>query len=110
MRVLVTGSVGGFVGPWLLRHLGECGDETVELPLSVDIRDVGAVTAALVEAAPEAIYHLAALSSVRQSWDDPVATFSVNALGTLNLCNAAASLTRPPRVLARELVGGLRPC
>jgi GDP-4-dehydro-6-deoxy-D-mannose reductase len=112
VRVLVTGSVGGFVGPWLLRHLSECGDETVELPLEVDIRDAGAVTAALVQTAPEAVYHLAALSSVRQSWDDPVTTFAVNAVGTLNLCNAAASLARPPRVLlvsSSEVYGRVDP-
>jgi len=98
MRALITGSVG-FVGPWLCRHLRECGDEAVELPEQVDIRDLDGLSKAVAEAAPEAIYHLAALSSVRQSWDDPAGTFAVNALGTLNLCGAAAALTRPPRVL-----------
>ena len=39
----------------------------------------------MAEAAPQAVYHLAALSSVSQSWADPAATFSVNAVGTLNL-------------------------
>jgi len=112
VRVLVTGSVGGFVGPWLLRHLAESGDEAFELPLEVDIRDGDAVLEALSKVEPEAVYHLAALSSVRQSWDDPLTTFSVNALGTLNLCNAAASLPRRPRVLlvsSSEVYGRVEP-
>ena len=33
------------------------------------------------------------------SWDDPVGTFTVNAMGTLNLCSAAAKSGRRPRVL-----------
>ncbi|HYA44068.1 MAG TPA: GDP-mannose 4,6-dehydratase [Acidimicrobiales bacterium] len=112
MRVLVTGSVGGFVGPWLSRHLSECGDEVIELPLEVDVRDAGALTARLTAAKPEVVYHLAALSSVRQSWDDPATTFAVNVLGTLNLCNAAARLPQPPRVLvisSSEVYGKVEP-
>lgn len=112
MRVLVTGSIGGFVGPWLLRHLRDEGDEVVELPLAVDIADAGAVAEALDGGAPEAIYHLAAQSNVKRSWEDPVGTFTVNALGTLNLCSAAARLPGKPRVLivsSAEVYGQVAP-
>jgi GDP-4-dehydro-6-deoxy-D-mannose reductase len=111
VRALVTGSVG-FVGPWLLKHLRNSGDEVTELPIDVDIRDARALGAALADAQPEVIYHLAARSSVRLSWDDPLETFAVNAVGTLNLCHAAAALTRPPRVLlvsSSEVYGKVAP-
>lgn len=95
MRALVTGS-NGFVGPWLLAHLQESGDEVLGLTETTDINDPDALHHAMAGFAPDAVYHLAALSSVRQSWDDPVATFTVNALGTLNLCRATTKLARPP--------------
>jgi GDP-4-dehydro-6-deoxy-D-mannose reductase len=66
----------------------------------------------LVAAEPEAVCHLAAQSSVRASWDDPAGTFAINALGTLNLCEAAAKLGRPPRVLlvsSSEVYGPVAP-
>jgi GDP-4-dehydro-6-deoxy-D-mannose reductase len=98
VRALVTGS-NGFVGPWLLAHLIESGDEVLGLTETTDITDPSAVNDVLAVASFDAVYHLAALSSVRLSWEDPVGTFAVNAMGTLNLCNAAAKSARPPRVL-----------
>lgn len=98
MRILVTGS-RGFVGTWLCRHLEDSGDEVSELPKYLDVRDTGGLADALVDAAPEAVCHLAAQANVAASWRDPVETFSVNAIGTLNLCVAAVALPRKPRVL-----------
>jgi GDP-4-dehydro-6-deoxy-D-mannose reductase len=40
---------------------------------------------------PEAVLHLAAQSSVASSFDDPIATISVNFLGTLNLLQALSA-------------------
>jgi len=111
VRVLVTGSIG-FVGPWLLAHLKSHGDEVLELPETLDIADAAGVTEAVAVAAPEAIYHLAAQASVVRSWQDPVGTFNVNALGTLNLCNAAVNLAHRPRVLlvsSSEVYGVVAP-
>lgn len=111
MRVLVTGS-RGFVGPWLISHLEESGDEALELPEVSDIRDLEGLRAAMAAAEPDAVCHLAALSSVRDSWDDPSGTFVVNALGTLNVCNAAAALDPAPRVLlvsSAEVYGRVGP-
>ncbi len=98
MRALVTGS-NGFVGPWLLAHLRESGDDVLGLTETTDITDPAALRDVLASAPFDAVYHLAAQSSVRLSWDDPVGTFTVNALGTLNLCSAAIKSDRPPRVL-----------
>ena len=94
----MTGS-RGFVGPWLLKHLQEQGDETVELPEETDVTDFSGLDAAVREARPDAIYHLAAQANVASSWEDPAGTFAVNAAGTLNLCTSASALVPLPRVL-----------
>ncbi|HET9060627.1 MAG TPA: GDP-mannose 4,6-dehydratase [Acidimicrobiales bacterium] len=111
MRVLVTGS-RGFVGPWLAEHLTLSGDEVVELAPGTDVTDAGSLAGAVEHAAPEAICHLAAQSSVRVSWEDPAGTFAVNAVGTLNLCAAAMRLAPAPRVLvvsSAEVYGKVPP-
>lgn len=111
MRAFVTGG-HGFVGPWLRAHLEEAGDEVVAPPDGWEITDPAQVTAAVADAAPEAIYHLAAISNVVQSWQAPAHTFEVNALGTLHLLEAARGLVAPPRVVligSAEVYGKVRP-
>jgi GDP-4-dehydro-6-deoxy-D-mannose reductase len=98
MRAFVTGGTG-FVGGWLERHLHACGDEVVIADDDVDITDGPAVVKAVEEAAPDAVYHLAALTHVGESWEAPEETFRVNALGTLSLLEAVRHLPAPPRVL-----------
>jgi len=98
VRVLVTGS-RGFVGSWLVRHLKECGDEVLELPSELDVRDREGLAAVLKQASPEAVCHLAAQANVARAWADPVRTFAVNAGGTLHLCLAAEAQEPRPRVL-----------
>ena len=111
MRALVTGG-HGFVGGWLRAHLEEQGDEIVGPEFEVDVRDAAALRSALDEARPDAVYHLAALSHVGESWDAPEQTFVVNALGTLHLLEAARALAVPPRLLlvcSAEVYGSVRP-
>jgi GDP-4-dehydro-6-deoxy-D-mannose reductase len=101
MRALVTGA-SGFVGSYLSAHLEACGDEVIALDDSVDLGDpAGAVTVGdqLKLVAPEVIYHLAALTHVGRSWEDPVSTMRVNALGTLSVLEAARAQSNPPRVV-----------
>jgi len=94
----VTGSAG-FVGGWLLAHLKESGDQAIGLDMEVDITNGPALSSALEAAAPETICHLAALTSVGSSWSEATETFRVNALGTLQLLQAAVGLNPRPRVL-----------
>ena len=111
MRAFVTGG-HGFVGPWLRAHLEAAGDEVAAPPEGFEITDAAAVRDAVHAAAPDAIYHLAAISNVVESWRAPAHTFEVNALGTLHLLEAARTLREPPRVLlvgSAEVYGKVRP-
>ena len=70
MHVLVTGA-SGFVGTRLVPQLRDQGHSVTAHDLDVDITDAGAVDRALEAARPDAIIHLAAQSSVQDSWKDP---------------------------------------
>jgi GDP-4-dehydro-6-deoxy-D-mannose reductase len=81
--ILVTGA-NGFVASHLLRELGDRAR-----PLDVDVTDGAAVSTQLGKQAPEAVVHLAAVSSVGESWADAAETWRVNVLGTVNVLDAA---------------------
>lgn len=105
----MTGGAG-FVGHWLQDHLLDRGDDVIAP--EVDITDGASLRDAVTAAAPEAIYHLAALTNVGESWGAPQRTFEVNAVGTLNLLEAARLLDVPPRVLlvcSAEVYGRVGP-
>lgn len=53
-----------------------------------DIRDLSALTEALGRANPDIVLHLAAQPLVRYSYREPVETFAVNVMGTVNLLEA----------------------
>jgi GDP-4-dehydro-6-deoxy-D-mannose reductase len=95
MNAVVTGA-RGFVGPHLVAHLEACGDTVVSLdrrgPEPFDVTDAEAVHAALERDRPDAVYHLAAMSHVGESWKAPVLAFRVNAEGTLNVLRACVDL------------------
>jgi CDP-glucose 4,6-dehydratase len=56
-----------------------------------DVRDLAGLAAALADARPEVIFHLAAQPLVREGYREPVATFSTNVMGTVNLLEAVRS-------------------
>lgn len=112
MRALVTG-VGGFAGRHLSQHLLEQGDELVGLGRAydceglsdrvqlevADLCDASSIGAVIRDVQPEAVYHLAAQSSTRDSLSDPWATISNNVLGQLNLLEALLAADVRPRVV-----------
>lgn len=88
MRALITGA-DGFVGRHLTNHLRESGDEVFGVDRECDVTDATSVRAVIEGARPEVIYHLAALTHVGDSWDNPVGFTRVNVLGTKNVLDAA---------------------
>jgi CDP-glucose 4,6-dehydratase len=108
--VFVTGHTG-FKGGWLALWLQQLGARVHGLALDpatepslfdtagvaggmtsdhrIDLADHGAVSAAIADAAPEILFHLAAQPLVRESYRDPVETFRTNVLGTVHVLEAA---------------------
>jgi CDP-glucose 4,6-dehydratase len=108
-RVFVTGHTG-FKGGWLVLWLAELGAEVHGYALApptnpnfftviglekrlasntiADIRDTVTVERALLAARPEIVLHLAAQSLVLRSYIEPVETYSINVMGTINLLEA----------------------
>ena len=112
-RVLVTGHTG-FKGSWLvlwLKHLGaEVAGFSVNVPSSPsnfdllslrsrinhydgDIRDQVRLAHVIDEFRPEMVFHLAAQALVRESYTDPITTFTTNIMGMVNLLECVR--TRP---------------
>jgi GDP-4-dehydro-6-deoxy-D-mannose reductase len=98
VRSLITGG-RGFVGTWLAAYLREQGDEVVAIDYEVDVTDPVALLEAVTAAAPDAIYHLAALTHVGDSWKDPLQVLQVNVIGTAALLAAARQCGTDPRIL-----------
>lgn len=105
---LVTGA-SGFVGPYVVAALEARGLHVVglagpggppeagphNLPPAIapawrtlDLADRAAVEALIAEVKPTQVYHLAALSSVAASFQDPTPTYQTNVMGTLHLLDA----------------------
>lgn len=87
-KALITGSMG-FVGRHLDEHLRACGDEVIGVDRNCDVTDLNVVIQTFEEHRPEVIYHLAAMTHVGESWNDPGLFTRVNVLGTANVLKAA---------------------
>lgn len=104
-KVFVTGHTG-FKGAWLCKVLTNYGAEVTGYALDPptepslyrladlerdvrsvigDIRDKERLAAAIDEAKPDIVFHLAAQPIVRESYIDPVTTYETNILGTVNI-------------------------
>jgi CDP-glucose 4,6-dehydratase len=107
-RVLVTGHTG-FKGTWAALWLARMGAQVSGLALAphtqpamfdltgaadgidhriVDLRDRAAVTAAVREARPDIVLHLAAQAILRRGVREPLDTFDANVMGTVHLLEA----------------------
>jgi GDP-4-dehydro-6-deoxy-D-mannose reductase len=110
LRVLVTGA-SGFAGSYLARACAAAGEDVVgvsrrgELPAdcgegrAVDLRDLDAVRALLAAVRPDVVYHLAALSSVGRSWEDPAGTMQDNVASAVSVLEGARVAIPDARVV-----------
>lgn len=110
----------GFKGSWLASWLQELGAEVhgFALPPATapalfeqlrlermvrhelgDIRDYDAVRRSLEAAQPDFVFHLAAQPLVRLSYEQPLATYATNVMGTAHVLEATRCLTRPCAVV-----------
>jgi len=114
-KVFLTGHTG-FKGSWLLKVLNILGAEVTGYALApesdkglyhciegdtlcnsviADLRDKQALTEAITACQPDFVFHLAAQPLVRLSYDIPVETFEVNAIGTANVLDCLRFIDKP---------------
>ncbi len=110
-KIIITGHTG-FKGSWLsiwLTYLGAkvigVSDNVLTTPSNFrvnkiknkikhnffDLRDTIKLTKLILKSKPDYIFHLAAQSLVKRSYENSKFTFETNALGTLNLLEALRS-------------------
>jgi GDP-4-dehydro-6-deoxy-D-mannose reductase len=65
----------------------------------VDVTDAASLGPVIREARPDALIHLAALSSVHASWKDPLAAFRINFLGSMTVLSVMEAEAPQARVL-----------
>ena len=113
-KVLITGH-NGFKGSWLSLLLTSLGADIYGISLEnedpnslfntlhfwdkkneeiIDIRNFEKINNAIKKISPDIIFHLAAQPLVRESYLNPVETWSTNVMGTISILEAARSLNK----------------
>jgi GDP-4-dehydro-6-deoxy-D-mannose reductase len=89
VRVLITGATG-FVGRWLADELRSANHEVIEAPPSskLDLSKPDAATDLVARSRPDAVAHLAAISSAAEAARNPARAITVNAGATTLLVDA----------------------
>lgn len=101
MKILITGA-NGFVGRYLVKTLLKHKHDICAIGLNasdfleqlgitvykIDISDSEKLIECMKKEQPDAVVHLAAISNVYKSWDNPVLTAKTNIQGTINVLEA----------------------
>jgi CDP-glucose 4,6-dehydratase len=108
-KVLVTGH-SGFKGSWLSFILNSLGAQVTGISkeelnnnkdlfkalkiesicdsFDVDIRDMSGIQDIFFKTSPDIVFHMAAQPLVRKSYKDPLDTYDINVMGTINILEA----------------------
>ncbi|HRS19042.1 MAG TPA: GDP-mannose 4,6-dehydratase, partial [Bacteroidales bacterium] len=105
-KVLITGHTG-FKGSWMSVWLDMMGAQVfgysilepsepshyscIKMNINeyiADIRNLDTLSEYMKTVQPDIVFHLAAQALVRQSYSDPIETYSTNVMGTLNVLEA----------------------
>ncbi len=105
-KILVTGHTG-FKGSWMSVMLVNAGAEVIGysiddgsrlfdlcgvrdsmVHMTGDVRDLDQLADVFQKYEPEMVIHIAAQPIVRESYRDPLTTYSTNVMGTVNVCEA----------------------
>ena len=118
-KILITGH-SGFKGSWLATWLNMLGASVTGISLKpkikpshfellqleskiesimLDITDFKSLNSKINEIKPDYIFHLAAQSIVRTSYEEPINTFKTNVIGTINLLESLKTLTNKCNVI-----------
>jgi len=135
LKILITGATG-FVGRHLIELLSKpgrkeapeifgtcfpekpehCADLCRKAPsvrlLHVDLRSADSVAELIQSVCPERVFHLAAISHVRTSWDKRQETLETNLMGTFHLYESVRLHSPGARVLfvsSSDVYGYLKP-
>lgn len=118
-NIVVTGHTG-FKGSWLIAWLKLMGANVTGISLDppsvpshfvaanlerdidnfkIDVRDFAALKNVILEAQPDFVFHLAAQALVRESYVNPIETWTTNLNGTLNILEALRWLEKDCRAV-----------
>lgn len=111
--IFITGHTG-FKGGWLSLFLSMLGakvsgyslepptnpnffnvvnlKDRIENSIEGDVRDLEKIKSSIKRVKPSIIFHMAAQPLVRQSYNDPIETFSTNIMGTVNVLEASRKI------------------
>ncbi|HRO43188.1 MAG TPA: CDP-glucose 4,6-dehydratase [Flavipsychrobacter sp.] len=115
-RIFLTGHTG-FKGAWMLQILNWLGadvkgyslapekskdlynqidgDKLCYSSIICDLKDFHTLQGEMIRFEPHFVFHLAAQSLVRRSYEEPVESFIVNTIGTSNVLQAMRGLEKP---------------
>jgi GDP-4-dehydro-6-deoxy-D-mannose reductase len=127
LKVFLTGATG-FVGSYLSQFIKspahviygtcyperpeDCDRTVADRIYYLDIRDAEGLSSLIEEIRPDWVFHLAAVSSVRHSWDKREETFDINLAGTYHLFEAIRRYSPQAKVLyvsSSDVYGVLTP-
>ena len=109
-----AGFVGGYLSEELLRngyevYLTKLEFEKIEKSAAtvynMDVTSVTETDAVIADIKPDVVFHLAAQSSVKLSWEKPHLTLNVNIIGALNVLEACRRLTETGKKTKVLLIG-----